>query len=117
MERNSVQSTNGTGRVCIIAADTWLHLTLSTVEFVRIFDEGGDFSKYGRKLSPGCINESVSQYDFKGISNRYCIVLTDQQGANGRLTNATSAVQVLNNVSTEHTVATVYPRNGSQDAL
>jgi hypothetical protein len=89
----------------IISANTWLHLTLSTIEFIRIFDQGSDNSKYSQTLSAGCINESVSMYNFTGISNRYYIILTDQHGANERLVNASGVVQVLNNVATEHTVA------------
>jgi hypothetical protein len=48
-------------RLCIIAAGMWLHLSIETVKFDRIYEETG--AKYGREITPGYINESILRED------------------------------------------------------
>jgi hypothetical protein len=88
-----------------LISDTWLHLSLNTIEFVRISDQELGGPLYSREIIPGCINESYPYYDID-FSERYCII-PGNFGVAPRLANAQKAIQVINNVSTEHTVATV----------
>jgi hypothetical protein len=91
-------------RIAVFTADTWLHVTTKTVEFVQILPVTS-MPQFSFALNETCTktnNSFIAQYlGTKGSSQ-----CTLREGGNGvYFVNSTQSLQVLNNVSE---VATIY---------
>jgi hypothetical protein len=97
--------TNTSERIAVFLADTWLHITTKTVEFVQISPVTA-VSNYSFTLLPDCTitNNSVSQ-NRPGPDGKWCAMIISGQGI-VFFTNSTQSLQVLNNISEVTTVLT-----------
>lgn len=95
-------------RLLVILADTWLHIATKTVTFIQLL-ETSDPAAYGFGLQEACTvnnNSAASSMSANSISGGGACALS-LAATNTFLINGTQSLQILNNVSSLATVATL----------
>jgi hypothetical protein len=88
-------------RYLILATDTWLHVTTSTIIYTQVSSTTGATQSYGRGLySQVCYNDTFQN----ALAWAPCSVYLTETG--GALVGASEAYRTLNNLSTQNTVLT-----------
>jgi hypothetical protein len=85
-------------RMAVFLADTWLHVTTKTVDFLQVTPVK-TVANYSLALNPDCAVANDSLWSREGCS-------VDASAATLFFTNATQSLQVLNNISDLMTVLT-----------
>lgn len=93
-------------RLLVILADTWLHVATKTVTFTQLLDTNNP-AAYGFGLKEACTVNNNSR-----ASSRAGACALNLAATNTFLINGTQSLQVLNNISSLATVATI---NTGQD--
>ena len=90
--------------IAVFIADTWLHVTTKTVEFIQVSPVANTAADYSFIINPNCTysNNSMSVQEF--AQQGHCSYHVGGYGC--YFTNASQSLQVLNNISDIATVFT-----------
>jgi hypothetical protein len=92
-------------RIAVFLADTWLHVTTKTVEFVQI-SSLATTPDYSLTLIPACTVSDNSYRAQYSVKNPDDLCSLDIYGRGENFKNSTQSLQVVNNVSDVTTVLT-----------